>query len=804
MPWALLLLGSLVGLGLLGSPVGLKPQPIALFWAGCALSLELAAPHLPRFGFASTAAGLWLGLAYQFPNMLWLAALGASVAVLLRVVRSRQSSSLALIEALAEVQPLLLALGLSRALGSPALMAPLWFLLWWLQPAYMLPLLDPEVGREWSLVRARLVRLGLVSALLGALTTWTSPSAAVPALLALALFSTASSVSSVVRSLDAENQTVTRRQQQRGLEQREVGLEKLEKGLLATDKKQRQQGTELEVRLQTYQLIDEMLESIPERPLFDSVAEMVVQRLQQRFNVANVVLFWLDQQRLVPSAWVSNHGDRIASSQLTQQSEPSVARAMESSVLHTDSSTQGSHRLFPDDLWTVAVPLPGRGCFYLGNPYVRNLSEEDVHFLEVLARHSVLALDAALWYQTLQTSLQREAATAARNEALVQRLALVIDGVTQLLRLREPQAMLDSAGRILAPLVPHRLYFAQTGAGAGAGARELIVQQGEGALPPLQALARKVCEQNLPLLLDQPHRLAVPLMSERGPLGSIVLERDEPAFTREDQDILSVLSYQLGSALVNAKLYAELQKTHEALRDSQAQLMQSSKMAAVGQLAGGVAHELNTPLGAVSLAIEAAQLNLENKPDRAAARLQRATKAVGQMKEIVSKLLFYSRDARSGWREADLNQVIEDTLQLVGHQLRLDNIEVVQQRGEVPSILANANEIQQVLTNLVLNARDAMLSPGASGKQLHLSTGVWEGGVWVKVRDQGSGISAEVAERIFEPFFTTKEVGKGTGLGLSVTAQLVQQHGGTIQVHSQPGQGAEFEVRLPMAPPGEG
>ena len=194
-------------------------------------------------------------------------------------------------------------------------------------------------------------------------------------------------------------------------------------------------------------------------------------------------------------------------------------------------------------------------------------------------------------------------------------------------------------------------------------------------------------------------------------------------------------------------------------------------------------------------------MNLETKPERASQRLQRATKAVGQMKEIVSKLLFYSRDARTGWRETDINQVIEDTLQMVGHQLRLDNVEVLQQLGEVPPILANANELQQVLTNLVLNARDAMLSPGAVGRRLLISTGAWEGGVWVKVRDQGTGIAPELIERIFDPFFTTKEVGKGTGLGLSVTSQLIQQHGGTIQVQSQLGHGTEFEVRLRLSPP---
>ena len=793
--WLALLVGSLVGLGLLGSPAGLKPDQTALIWLGCGLLVELLAPKLPRFGFAGTAAGLWLGLAVRFPSLAWLSVLGSGLGLLLRVGRTSQAGAGALLEALADLQPLALSIGLGHAFAQPLLAPAIWWLFWWLQPPLLISSLEEEVGREWSRLRARMTRLGLVTAALAALCAFVpADKPAVPVLLSLALWLLAGISSAVQQGVDAENRELSSRQQQRGLQVREKGLDNREEGLRAEGRKQRLTAAELEVRLQTYQLVDEMLESIPRRLAFQSVAELIVQRLQARFTITNVVLFWDEAGALVPVAWATPHVDRVTSAGLTQRSEPIVLEAVKQGRLKQEKgSNTSSSRLFPEDTWSLALPLPGRGGFYLGNEFLRELGEEDLHFLEVLARHSVMALDAAAWYQTLQTSLQREAATAARNEALVQRLALVIDGVTELIQLRDPRAMLERAARILEPVIPHQGYLARSA--------ELCVHLGEGAVDQLEALAARVTEQGLPLLLESPHRLAVPLLSDQGPQGALVLERSEKAFTREDQDILAVLSYQLGAAIVSAKLYAELTKTHAALRDSQAQLMQSSKMAAVGQLAGGVAHELNTPLGAVALAIEAAQMNLESKPERASQRLERATKAVGQMKEIVSKLLFYSRDARTGWRETDINQVIEDTLQMVGHQLRLDNVEVLQQLGEVPPILANANELQQVLTNLVLNARDAMLTPGAVGRRMLLSTGACEGGVWVKVRDQGAGIAPEVIERIFDPFFTTKDVGKGTGLGLSVTSQLIQQHGGSIKVQSQPGHGTEFEVRLLLSPP---
>jgi signal transduction histidine kinase len=220
-------------------------------------------------------------------------------------------------------------------------------------------------------------------------------------------------------------------------------------------------------------------------------------------------------------------------------------------------------------------------------------------------------------------------------------------------------------------------------------------------------------------------------------------------------------------------------------------------MAAIGQLAGGVAHELNTPLGAISLAIDGALSVLKTKPDRAESRLTRAASSVQQMKHIVSKLLFYSRDARSGRRETDLNEVIEDTLQLIGHQLMMDNVVVEKQLGSNLTLVANQNELQQIFYNLTLNARDAVLAEGATARKILLTTSEDGDDLVASVRDWGCGMPESVRERIFEPFYTTKEVGKGTGLGLSVTMQLLEQHAGTISVTSSPGGGTEFTLRLP-------
>lgn len=795
MIWISLSLSTLLGVLLLGAPAGLKPEPVIWLWAACGFFLEWLAPKLPPFGFCATAAGLWLGLSACFPAMSWLALMLSSLALLLRISRTSQLGAAALLEALADLQPLALSLGIGRVYGMPVLSCLCWWLFYWLQPALLEAALADDIAKEWSKLRYHSIWISLATATLGVLASFLPPRQIIsPILLTALLWMLAQTSLHIKLSITAQAHQIQDRQQQRGLQQRGASLDMREHSLNRESRRQAMTAAELEIRLQTYQLVEEMLQSIPRHLTLKSVCAKIVERLQQRFSLDNALLFYKQEELLVPVAWVTPYPERVSSSQLTRLYEPLVLEAIQQNSIKEEQGNRSvAQKLFPEDKWSLAIPLSEHGGLYLGHASPYQISQADMHFLTVLSPHLTMILDAAASYQTLQVSLEREARTAAKNEALVQKLALIIDGVTQLIRLGKASAMLQQAARILSPIIPHQTYLGYSG--------DLKIFQGENPHADLQALALKVTQQNLPLLFHNPHRLAVPLLSEQGAQGALVLERSDQPFDREDQNILAVLSYQLGSALVSARLYEELEKAHSALRDSQAQLIQSSKMAAIGQLAGGVAHELNTPLGAVALAVESTQMCLETRPDRAPQRLQRAAIAINQMKEIVSKLLFYARDARCGLRETNINQVITDTLQMVGHQLRLDNIQVERQATETPIIIANANELQQVLTNLILNARDAMMEAGAPGKHLYLATGSWEQGIWVTVRDQGIGMAATIIDKIFDPFFTTKDVGKGTGLGLSVTAQLVKQQGGSIQVRSQPGQGSEFAIRLPFKPP---
>jgi len=254
-----------------------------------------------------------------------------------------------------------------------------------------------------------------------------------------------------------------------------------------------------------------------------------------------------------------------------------------------------------------------------------------------------------------------------------------------------------------------------------------------------------------------------------------------------------MLAHQAGVALQKARLHADLLETHRALQESQAHLVQSSKMAAVGQLAAGVAHELNTPLGAVLLGLDSALQSLPQSTERAASRLQTARRAALQARETVAKLLFYSREAGQGMRKTEVNQVVSDTLKLLGHHLSLAQIQVQWSPGQVSLVRANPNELQQVLTNLILNARDA-LRQSDPPRRLWLATRCEGPQSVIELEDSGPGIPLEI--RDFDPFFTTKP--EGTGLGLSIAHKVLEQHGAQIEIRSRVGQGTMFIIRFPI------
>jgi signal transduction histidine kinase len=234
---------------------------------------------------------------------------------------------------------------------------------------------------------------------------------------------------------------------------------------------------------------------------------------------------------------------------------------------------------------------------------------------------------------------------------------------------------------------------------------------------------------------------------------------------------------------------------------SQAVLLQAARLAAVGELAAGVAHEINNPTSVILMRAEQLSvLATDTTPGQAADDLAVIRRQVDKISHIVSGLLSFSRRTESGGRRVALNvnEVVRRTAHLMDGLLRCRKVEVALDLADgMPAAMADGARIEQVLLNLANNAVDAMPDGGRmtfgtlQGRDAH------EGQVAVYVADSGCGIEAEHLDRIFDPFFTTKEPGQGTGLGLSVSYSLIEQHDGAIEASSEPGKGSRFTIYLP-------
>ena len=227
------------------------------------------------------------------------------------------------------------------------------------------------------------------------------------------------------------------------------------------------------------------------------------------------------------------------------------------------------------------------------------------------------------------------------------------------------------------------------------------------------------------------------------------------------------------------------------------QLQQREKLSSIGLLAAGVAHEVNTPLTGVSSYTQML-LGMLNENDPKHALLQKVRTQAERATNIVNNLLNFSRTGNAEeFGEIDVARVLDDTLQLLEPQLRRSQIEIVRVYGEdAPEAYGNAGKLQQVFTNLILNARDAI----PDGGRITVSTGTAEdGSLLAEIVDTGIGIAPENVAKIYDPFYTTKGVGQGTGLGLAVSYGIIQEHAGRISVESEPGQGTTFRITLPTA-----
>jgi signal transduction histidine kinase len=300
--------------------------------------------------------------------------------------------------------------------------------------------------------------------------------------------------------------------------------------------------------------------------------------------------------------------------------------------------------------------------------------------------------------------------------------------------------------------------------------------------------------------------LAVPLMANDQVLGVITLDHSDIGhFEPQHMGWMRAIAYQASLAIEKARLHNEVthlaevlaerveERTRE-LRETQAQLVQAEKLAALGELAAGVAHEINNPLHILQAYVE--HMSGKLSADSAFVDfVDPMRNALDSIARLAGQLRDFSRPAGGEWKPLDVNRSLENVLKLVNKEMMHCQIEI--QDGlssQLPTVTGDLRQIEQVFLNLILNARDAM--PG--GGRIAIETYATDDKVHIRFADTGVGIREEDLERIFEPYFTTKE-DRGTGLGLAICQRIITQHGGRISVSSRLGEGTVMILHLPAS-----
>jgi len=299
-------------------------------------------------------------------------------------------------------------------------------------------------------------------------------------------------------------------------------------------------------------------------------------------------------------------------------------------------------------------------------------------------------------------------------------------------------------------------------------------------------------------LVPDPHMeknlMAVWLLTKDKILGVLRVSDKKGNFVEEDAKILIILANHMAVAMENAELYRDLQAKMEELRETQEQLIQSAKLAAIGELASNVAHEINNPLtsiiGFTELSKEEDDIEMIRKS------LDIIEKESLRAREIVRLLLGFARKKPLQLTEVKINDVLKEVVVLSSSQARMSKVKISEEYENIPVTTGDVDQLKQVFLNIITNAVHAMHNGGT----LTIKTSMLGDYIFMRITDTGHGISEDVRQRIFEPFFSTKK-DKGTGLGLSISYRIIQDHGGRIDVESEEGKGTTFIIRLPVKVP---
>lgn len=291
--------------------------------------------------------------------------------------------------------------------------------------------------------------------------------------------------------------------------------------------------------------------------------------------------------------------------------------------------------------------------------------------------------------------------------------------------------------------------------------------------------------------------LAVPMSLKNEICGLLLVmsKISKVPFFEDDRDFLMILANQLAVSVENAHLFESEKSAYDELRKTQEQLIETERLAALGQLSARVAHEVNNPLGIIKNYLELLARQTQ-KSESSSGFVEIVREEVDRIARIVRQLLDFYRPDAGDIVETDVKRVLDETLLLLGGQLDQKRITVTREYdADLPSVMASPEQLKQVFLNLLMNSKDFTPDSGMIVISLHLIAGE----LTVKIRDSGVGIPEGNLENVFKPFFTTRKGASGTGLGLAVCESIVKRHKGTIHAGNYAEGGAVFTIRLPTA-----
>jgi len=466
--------------------------------------------------------------------------------------------------------------------------------------------------------------------------------------------------------------------------------------------------------------------------------------------------------------------------------------------------------------WTLPLAVPGRtlGVMVARHVFPPAAKADEEQLLKIVANQVAIAVENARLYEETRQRLRETETLLTVSQAVSSTLDLT-ETMRRVAREASRAAGADMVGAYLTTADQSTLH-----AIAGYHVPKPLLEEFRQFPIPLKGhrFLEEAWQQCRPLFssdaesdgrIDRetfrrfPHRslLFVPMVVREAPIGGLFVLwwKQKHDFGAEELRLVEGISRQAALAIENARLYEGVKRQMAELKQTQAQLIQSAKLAAIGELAANVAHEINNPLTSVlGFASYLAEQIQPGQPMREELDLilEEATRA----RDIVRDLLNFSRQREFEPELTEINPVVEQTIAMVRRQGSLDSVTINEAYGdELPFVEIDPSRMKQVFLNIINNAGYAMKDGGA----LTIRTYAADGAVAIDFSDTGVGIAPEHLDRIFDPFFTTKPSVSGTGLGLSVSLGIVQAHGGTIEVQSRLGKGAIFTVKLPAKHPRE-